>query len=165
MTSFSRTLNHLVIFCILFSLVLGVGFLQYSVPYEVSIFPLYLIPIALVLWHFGNLAGFMSSLMATIVWIIVDVASGRSYTHEWYRYQNAATRFIIFFGVVAMFALYQRTLETHRARMEAMRAMLNVCHGCGAVQGSEGNWIPFDELVSRSKKQSCECPRCSKTKI
>ncbi len=46
-------------------------------------------------------------------------------------------RGIVYFLAGFFILMFKRTLETHRQRMEAMRALLNVCHGCGAVQGSD----------------------------
>jgi len=64
--------------------------------------------------------------------------------------------------VAVFIILFKRVVEQHRRRMEAMRALLNVCHGCGSVQGSDGHWIQFDRLAVPKVRLLCECPECSR---
>ena len=139
----------------------AIFWLQIRLGYEVALFPLYMIPVAKLSWEFGWKGGIFAVILATFLWLIAGFISGQSFKYEWIRYYNAGIRTFLF-GMVAVFILvFKRIIEQHRQRMEAMRSLLNVCHGCGAVQGSDGKWIPFAELVASPSKQSCECSTCS----
>lgn len=137
--------------------------LQIKLGYEVSLFPLFMLPIAALSWSFGLPGAFFSVLLATGLWYWGNILSGYDYTYEWTRYYNTGARAVVFAMVAVFIILFKRVVEQHRRRMEAMRALLNVCHGCGSVQGSDGRWIPFDQLtVSSSRPLLCECPECKR---
>ena len=136
--------------------------LQVQLGYEVSLFPLYMLPIAALSWRFGLPGAFFSVLLATGLWYWGNVLTGYHYVYDWARYYNTGARGAVFLMVAVFIILFKRVVEQHRVRMEAMRALLNVCHGCGSVQGSDGKWIPFDELVVTKARPICECPECAR---
>ncbi|BAN35163.1 hypothetical protein SCD_n01336 [Sulfuricella denitrificans skB26] len=151
---FMRTMTGIIFFPLVF---LG----QLTVGHEVALFPLYMIPVAQFSWEFGRKGLAISVVLAVCLWILSSSMSGQEYSEEWLRYWNGLIRGIVYFLAGFFILMFKRTLETHRQRMEAMRALLNVCHGCGAVQGSDGRWIPMDELLSSTVSHQCECPKCS----
>lgn len=135
---------------------------QRSLGHEVAMFPLYLIPIAKLSWEFGWKGALTAVLMATSLWLLASLENGQPYSSEWMRVYNAVIRGTVFASVAGFILLFRRVVEQHRRRMEAMRGLLNVCHGCGSVQGSDGDWIPLEELERRSAtRHSCECPKCT----
>jgi hypothetical protein len=136
--------------------------LQIQLGYEVSLFPLYMLPIAALTWSFGLPGAFFSVLLATGLWYWGNVLTGYTYAFEWTRFYNTGARGAVFLMVAVFFILFKRVVEQHRRRMEAMRALLNVCHGCGSVQGSDGKWIPFDELSVSKTRPICECSECAR---
>ena len=136
--------------------------LQMQFGYEVALFPLYMPPIAVLSWHFGWKGMIFSVILATVLWYWGTVSSGFVYNYDWARYYNAGVRGLVFLMMGFLIRMFKVVIEQHRRRMEAMRALLNVCHGCGSVQGSDGRWIPFDELVAPKIRPMCECPRCTK---
>jgi hypothetical protein len=137
--------------------------LQIFVPSEVSVFPLYLVPVALCMWYFGQAGAYLCAALATVLWVVADISSGRTYSAGWFRYQNALSRAVVFFGTAYFLGLYQRTLEVHRTRLDGMRRLLPICHGCGSVQGSDGHWHPYDQLGSLVLPERNECPTCART--
>lgn len=135
---------------------------QLRLGYEVAMFPLYMIPVAKLAWEFGWRGGVVAVALATCLWLVASSVNEQPYSYEWLRYYNAAIRGVVFGFVAVFILLFKRVVEQHRRRMEAMRALLNVCHGCGSVQGSDGRWIPFEELSQRTPARlSCECPACT----
>lgn len=136
--------------------------LQLQLGYEVSLFPLYMLPIAAFSWRFGSWGAVISVLLATALWYAGNHLTDYQYTYEWARYYNTAVRGILFAAVGVFIILFKRVIEQHRRRMEAMRALLNVCHGCGSIQGSDGSWIPFDQLTTGKTRPLCECPTCTR---
>jgi hypothetical protein len=136
--------------------------LQVKLGYEVSLFPLYMLPIAALSWRFGGAGGFLSVLLATVLWYLGNVLTGYEYNASWARYYNTGVRGILFAAVSVFIILFKRVVEQHRRRMEAMRSLLNVCHGCGSLQGSDGSWIPFNQLVVPKVRPLCECPECTR---
>ena len=137
-------------------------FLQLKLGYEVSLFPLYMVSIAALSWEFGVLGGFLSVLLATGLWLGGNLLTGFVYTYDWAIYYNTAARLAVFLAVAFFVLMFRRVTEHHRLRMESLRALLNVCHGCGSVQGGDGNWIQLNQLSSLKLNAPNECPACTK---
>jgi hypothetical protein len=150
-----RVLMPLMIFTLIF-------YAQVELGYEIGLFPLYMIPVAQLSWDFGWKGTLVSVLLAVFLWTWSSILSEQLYSVEWYRYYNAAIRGVVYLVFGVFILLLKRTFETHRRRMEAMQAMLNVCHGCGALQGSDGRWIPMDQLLNNTTSPNNECPTCSR---
>jgi hypothetical protein len=155
----SRLVTSIAVPLVMFPLIF---WMQISLGYEVALFPLYMLPIAQLSWEFGWKGGLSAVVLAAILWLLASTYAGQTFRQEWIRYYNVGVRGAVFSMVSAFVLLFKHVVEQHRRRMEAMRALLNVCHGCGSVQGSDGRWVPFAELVNqRRPKQSCECPKCT----
>ncbi|MFA6289057.1 MAG: hypothetical protein WC661_16870 [Opitutaceae bacterium] len=139
----------------------GTFLAQVKLGYEVSLFPLYMMPVAAFSWTMGVRGAVFSVLLATGLWYVGNVMTDFSYSYPWVIYYNTAARGTVFAMVGVFMILFKRVVEQHRQRMEAMRALLNVCHGCGSLQGSDGQWVPFDQLTVPENRAVCECPRCA----
>lgn len=136
--------------------------LQLELGYEVSLFPLYMLPVAVVSWAFGVCGIILSVTLATGLWYWGAMIVGHEYQHEWTTYYNAGVRGLVFLMVGVFILIFRRVVEQHRNRMETMRSLMNVCHACGSVQGSDGRWIPFEALDTLKVSPVCECPECQR---
>jgi hypothetical protein len=155
----SRFITAIAVPLVMFPLIF---WMQVRLGYEVALFPLYMLPVAKISWEFGWRGAVIAVVAGTALWLAASLYMGQPFKYEWIRYYNAGVRGFLFTMVSVFLLLFKRVVEQHRRRMEAMRALLNVCHGCGAVQGSDGQWIAFEQLVVHPSRQSCECPTCSK---
>lgn len=66
---------------------------------EISLSVFYLIPIVLVTWFVGSMAGFVSCVVGAIAWFAADTLGGQLYSHPAIRYWNAFVRFGFFLAV------------------------------------------------------------------
>ncbi len=142
---------------------LGTFLLQMWLSYDVSLFPLYILPVAAFSYTMGLPGAIFSVLLATGLWLVGNLLTGYQYQYDysWVVYYNAGARGVVFAMVAVFILLFKHVVEQHRQRMEAMRALLNVCHGCGSLQGSDGRWVPFEQLSVPRSRPVCECPRCA----
>jgi hypothetical protein len=140
---------------------IGTFLLQMRLGYDVSLFPLYIIPVAAFSYTMGLPGAIFSVLFATGLWFWGNILTGYQYDYAWVVYYNAGARGVVFAMVAVFVMMFNRVVEQHRQRMEAMRALLNVCHGCGSLQGSDGHWVPFEQLNVPKNRPICECPRCT----
>lgn len=155
----SRFITSIAVPVVMFPLIF---WLQIELGHEIGLFPLYMLPVAKMSWEFGWRGALFSVLLASVLWLFASKYSGLEFSSEWLRYYNSGIRGMVFLFAAVFVLLFKRVVQQHMRRMEAMRALLNVCHGCGAVQGSDGRWIPFEELLNQHRsKQSCECPKCT----
>lgn len=139
----------------------AIAWMQSLLGWEVALFPLYMAPVAILAWNYGWKAATAGVLLGIASWLAASYATDHPFTNEWTRYYNAGIRGSVFAATAYFILVFKRVIEQHRSRMEAMRALLNVCHGCGSVQGSDGQWIPVDQLARRKQISSCECPECA----
>jgi glucose-6-phosphate-specific signal transduction histidine kinase len=154
----SRAILSLAVPLVMFPLIY---LLQVNLSHEVGVFPLYMIPVAMLAWEFGWRGASVGVVLAMSLWLIASIENQQPFSSELLRYYNAGIRGFVFIGAAVTMVLFRNMVAQHRRRMEAMRALLNVCHGCGSVQGSDGEWIPFEQLGLKSHRQSCECPTCA----
>jgi len=113
-------------------------------------------------WEFGRRGALIGVALATALWVWASFAGEWTYGNDWLRFYNGATRAVVYLAVAEGILLLRRTIERHREQMAAMRALLDVCHGCGAVRGSDDAWVPMDRLVEYSARRVRvqECPAC-----
>jgi hypothetical protein len=139
----------------------AIAWAQGLLGWEVALFPLYMLPVAVLAWNFGTKGAVSGVLFGIAFWLGSSFITAQPFSYEWIRYYNAGVRGLVFAATGVFIILFKRVVEQHRARMEAMRTLLNVCHGCGSVQGSDGQWIPFEDLIGKKPAQTCECPKCT----
>jgi hypothetical protein len=142
-----------------------VFFAQGAVGQELLLFPLHMIAVAQMAFEFGRRGAFIGVALATGLWIAGTYVAGWDFSNEWIRYANGIIR-----GLVCAFAagnvlLLRRTIAAHRTQMEGLRALLDVCHGCGAVRGSDDDWVAMERLpgYAASRLRTNECPSCART--
>src|SRR5512147_1130606 len=80
-----------------------VGYVDVVTGYEVSVFPLYALPIGLAVFFFGVQAGIAAAGAAGLAWAWADVTTGHVYSKPWIIYFNAGSR-LVFFLFVALAA-------------------------------------------------------------
>jgi hypothetical protein len=139
-----------------------VGWLDFATGYEVTSFPLYLLPIGLAFFHFGKAGGYLAVLVATGCWFTNDFLTGHNYASEAIRYWNAGARLLIYGLFVYGLSLYTKTLATHRERVEQLRRVMPMCHGCGKLLWKDGTWKTPQEALDAAKAGDLpECPACA----
>lgn len=94
-----------------FTLIAGLGLLDYVTGHEVSFSLFYLLPISLIVWFTGQKIGIVASIVCAIVWLIADVLSGQHYSHAIIFLWNSAIRFGFFIIVTSLLAALKKTLE------------------------------------------------------
>lgn len=100
--------------------VLGVVNAQLSSEVSFSLF--YLIPIAVVAWYAGGVAGVIASVVAALVWFIASHLP-RSYpATAWIPYWNLGVRFCFFLTVVVLLSALRTAFERERglARIDGL---------------------------------------------
>ena len=142
------------------SIFAGTFFLQLNLGADVSLFPLYMLAVAGLSWELGLYGAIGSVVVSTGLWVTSMLKLNEVYSSDYIIYYNAGARTAVFIMVAYFILMFRSVLEQHRRRMESMRALLNVCHGCGSLQGSDGNWIKLEELGAVANRPMNECPCC-----
>jgi len=74
------------------SLVVLLGWIDYSLGWELSFSIFYLVPISLAVLMNGRTAGFVVSVISAVVWMLADIGAGLDYTSLFYPVWSAAVR-------------------------------------------------------------------------
>src|SRR5262249_50716491 len=93
--------------------------LQIRAGYELSVFPLYIIPVMQLAWEFGWKGATAGTIVGTCLWVWGNDLSGWQYSQDWMRLYNGLVRAVLYAFCASGVLLFRRTLETHRRRLEA----------------------------------------------
>ena len=133
--------------------------------YEVSVFLLYTVPVALATRWMGKAAGLITALVATVVWVWADKASGHTYSRDWYLYVNALNRMVCFMLTVAAIRYVASQRRALINRLNAFSGDVPVCHQCHRIGADDGYWRPIDNYLTEfggAQVQSKVCPDCAR---
>jgi hypothetical protein len=147
------------------SLLLGVAVLDALTGYDVSVFLLYVCPVALATYRLGSGAGVAAALGSAVAWALADRWSGHTYSNEWILLINAGNRLCSF--LLAVLAVVH--LKTRRAadgeRLRAFTREVPGCVQCHRWAGADGHWrtpvaylTEFGGVDMRDKV----CPDCAR---
>jgi hypothetical protein len=141
-----------------------VGYLDHRIGHELSVLPLYFLPLAWATARFGLGAGLWMVLPATLVWYAADL--GHPYSHGWYRLSNALGRgFAFACAVVAAHHLFARPGQQSHGEASGNPPTADVCEACHSVRPPGGIWEdPVDYLREEAAVQLRPrlCPVCAR---
>ena len=108
-------------------LVLLVGILNHLAGPEHSSPGLYLVPILLVTWLTERWIGFILSILSALTWLIVDLASGTTYSISDIPYWNGVKRLSSFFILTIIVSIVKNTLtqEKEISRIDFLTGIRN----------------------------------------
>lgn len=127
-----------------------VGYIDRVTGYEVSVFLLYAVPMAMA---------------ATGVWVWADVASGHTYSKAWILYVNAFNRMVFFVLTVAAIRYMVGRHRDLLRRLSAFTGTQPVCTQCHHVAGHDGYWRSFEDHLAEfggAEIQHKVCPDCAR---
>lgn len=113
-------------FLIGLGLVVIVGFADYYSGFELSFSLFYLIPIGVVAWYSNKIMGLTMSLIATILWFLIDQYGGHVYSSTIIPYWNAVVRFGFFCIVSYLLPVFKElALEKEVSRIDSLTRAYN----------------------------------------
>ncbi len=91
-------------------LVSVIGLADYVTGYEVAFYPVYSLPILLMVWIEDTIGAVVISVLSALTWWVADYASGHPYAAEWLRILDMLVR-LIFFGLVTVAGFGLRSIR------------------------------------------------------
>jgi len=142
-----------------------VGYIDAVTGYEVSVFLLYIVPVALATRRMGTAAGLLTAMIATAVWVWADMYSGHVYSRPWILYVNAFNRMMCFILAVAAIR-YLRVRQTALLQqIEAFSGQLAACAQCHRLAGTDGYWLAAEDYlreIGGAEIHHKVCPDCAR---
>ncbi|MBH1987140.1 MAG: hypothetical protein I8H76_07450 [Burkholderiales bacterium] len=142
-------------------LLVAVGGVDGLSGHEVSVFLLYALPVGVATRRLGASAGVVVSSLATLVWIVADVASGHEYSAAWILPVNAANRLFCFLLVVAAIRYVDARRDALDARLRAFSGEVPVCTTCDRIQGPDAHWRRFTEHLTEYGQARLDHKACA----
>ncbi|MES2695337.1 MAG: hypothetical protein V4773_17810 [Verrucomicrobiota bacterium] len=149
----------------LLSLLAGMAYFDVASGHEISVFPLYSIPIGLFAWCFGPWTGFGAALLSTVLWHWADSTSGHVYSEYWISYVNALSRLTFFLLVVLTLSRVKRTIDHSRQKLRAFSGPLPMCTHCRKIGTADGYWQEVQEYIAANSDAVPKpkvCPDCAR---
>lgn len=118
-----RMAGALSLFLTASALVPLIGYADYLSGSQLSLFILYVIPVALATSGAGRWAGAVIALESALVWHLTDAAQAQAYTHALFPAWNALARFALLIAIAGFQGLWQR--ERVIARTDFLTGLAN----------------------------------------
>jgi hypothetical protein len=132
---------------------------------ELSLIPLYALPIGLAVWFFGVWVGLAIAGIAALTSAWTDVGASPIYPEPAMVYLTAGSRLIFFLVIVLAVEYGARTLRRKRGRWPFHSPAFQVCAECGKVRNQDGYWESADgrPLETRDPMAHAKlCPDCAR---
>ena len=94
-----------------FTLIGGIGLIDFLIGYEFSFSVFYVFPISLVTWFTSRRFGLLASLTSALVWVGADVAAGHSYSYHFIPVWNTLIRLTFFVIIILLLSELRKTTE------------------------------------------------------
>jgi hypothetical protein len=143
----------------------AVAWFDYLSGYEISIFPLYAIPVGFMTWAIGTGEGALLALTSAALWWAADHMAGDVYSAVWIGYVNAAARAVFFLFVVLAFSYGRRTVEVVRRQARSLTGPVPVCTRCRRLCDPDGHWSDFESYLrthTTARPFAKVCPDCAR---
>jgi len=127
---------------------LVIYFIDVYTSSDLSLFPLYLIPIGLALFNFGSLAAYLACLGSGLLWLIADIQTNSQSRGVLISLQWMLARLLVYLLLAHMVVLYDRAVARARDRIDRISRLLPVCPHCGQIFCHDGQWRPLDDLIA-----------------
>jgi diguanylate cyclase (GGDEF)-like protein len=104
-----------------------VGYIDFISGIEIRAFPLYFIPLIYAAWHLGLRATIAFSVLATCIWVLAQLMSGRTYSHSYIWLINFFTQGSSFLLVSLLVSRLRKGLINERelSRTDALTGLPN----------------------------------------
>ena len=103
------------------------GLFDYVTGYEVRVFPIYFLPVALAAWKLSRRAALAIAALSTVAWGVANAMAGRAYGDPLVWPINLTTQFVAFATVGVLVAELQHRLRYERelSRVDALTGLAN----------------------------------------
>jgi diguanylate cyclase (GGDEF)-like protein len=128
--TFARTISEMprsLALILSFLIIFIISFFSYVNHSELVLSLFYVLPIMLLTWQLGELAGVSASLLCCLIWLFTEVSSGRIYADPFVPYENQVIRFAVFLIIVRILNNLHMTVirEQEMARADSLTGLLN----------------------------------------
>ena len=158
-----------------FTILLGIGLVDYLTGYEIGISLFYLIPISFAAWFGGRTPSLIFSTLSVLTITFTDFMAGKEFHHFFLELWDLLMHFG-FFGVYSVvLSLVKVDLDEHKRLVEELRKALGevkqlsgflpICSSCKRIRDDKGYWNQIESYISSHSEAQFShglCPACVK---
>jgi hypothetical protein len=167
-TELLPTWSNSALMLLIWGTVAAIGVADLAGGHEISMFAFYFIPISLGAWAGRRHDALLLAVSCAVLWLLLDTASHRTYSHEWVRFWNAMVRLVAFVSVAEMMSRIRILVERDRALqarlVNELHGLLPICSLCKRIRNDEGYWERVERYVAARSAATFThgiCPECS----
>jgi ribosomal protein S27AE len=141
-----------------------VTWVDYATGYEISVFFLYVFPLAWTAWFLGLSSGLWLSLLVTLAHLWTDWARGLHYSHDWIAWERGLANFVLCAFIVLSIHTLRRGRKTDRERIRQLEELLQICPNCGRINHADDQWVDLKTCLRERPTTQPErrlCPACA----
>jgi len=150
-----------------------VAWLDVHTGLQLKLGPFYLLPVLLVAWQGGALAGGAAALIAAAVWRGIEMIWRPGTAPGWIQFWDASIHLCSFLAI-ALFVSWARSLVQRErtlvhdlsellANVRELEGLLPMCAWCKKVRDDQGYWQQIETYISQHTKADWThgiCPEC-----
>jgi hypothetical protein len=144
-----------------------IAWLDYRTGYEISVFFLYVFPVAWATWSLGLGWGLMMSVFGACAARWADFADGHHYSHTWIFWERGLTNLIMLVLISFLFHSSKLRLDRERRKVKQLEGILHICAVCQRIEDQDGHWKSMSEYLrahTETEPRQLQCPDCAKAK-
>ncbi|MFQ3577404.1 MAG: hypothetical protein SNJ52_00115 [Verrucomicrobiia bacterium] len=148
---------------------------DFFIPINVQVSWVYLLPIAVSAPRASVVQCLFISIMATLFWTVSNILATGGPIFDFVRVWNAGSRFLLFYSFASLIHYFVAQLGEKESALRLLRAqreqaspamgLRRLCHNCGMVHTTKGDWLPLTAWLSRDCMVAwadSQCPQCAK---
>ena len=153
--------------------IFAIGCLDYASGFKFSLFPLYLIPIAVISWNENRAITFLSSVLASAIIAVKDTHNALAYNMGAYFYWDILIKVIVILLMSYTFSkirslmiekdVLNAKLSQSLAEIQELREMIPICAWCHSVRNDKGFYEKIETYLSKLTGSTLThgiCPAC-----
>jgi hypothetical protein len=147
-------------------------------PADLGFSAFYVIPVLIATWGVGLARGLGFALLSACCWYCVDLTSGRTLPHEFYRAWDTFNHLLSYSLVAIVTGKLREAFQREQAlragldetlkNIQELEGLLPVCAWCKKIRNDDGYWQELEAyLKPRTKADFTHgiCPDCARTML
>lgn len=131
---------------------------------ELSLFPLYLLPIVIATYRNGSRAGYLACVFASLAWLLASLIAS-SYSQTWIAVQGMLSRSLVFLIVTHLLIKNKNLRDDAIETLDRLKSAMPICPDCGKILCYDGNFRSLEKIiVNPLQSLTRSCNDCQKNR-
>ena len=132
--------------------------------YEVSVLPLYAVPIGYVAYQLGLGWGLFASALSFGCWFWANRPGEPADREAWITWERSSMAGVVLVIFALAVARAKRVLAREQSKLQQLEGILAICMVCHRIRDKDGRWIDLNDYLhihTAAETEQRVCPQCS----